>query len=85
RDLKAGLEARHGPIAWTRSSDTEVVIEGFAREGIPFLDKLNGIFALAIYDRVEQVMHVLRDPLGIKPLVATAQHGGMFFCSEIKG
>lgn len=83
--LRAELEARHGAIPWTGTSDTEVVIEGFAREGIPFLDKLNGIFALAIYDTAEQVMHVLRDPLGIKPLIATEQHGGIFFCSELKG
>lgn len=84
-DLRRGLEERHGPISWSGSSDTEVVIEGFAREGIDFLGRLNGIFALAIYDSVDRVMHVLRDPLGIKPLFATRQHGGMFFCSELKG
>lgn len=84
-DLRRGLEERHGPVNWSGSSDTEVVIEGFAREGIDFLSRLNGIFALAIYDTTERVMHVLRDPLGIKPLFATRQHGGMFFCSELKG
>jgi len=85
RELRAQLEVRHGAIAWRGGSDTEVVIEGFAREGIAFLDRLNGIFAMAIYDSVERVMHVLRDPLGIKPLIATEQNGGAFFCSELKG
>jgi asparagine synthase (glutamine-hydrolysing) len=85
RDLRAELEARHGAIAWISGSDTEVVIEGFAREGIAFFDRMNGIFALAIYDTHERVMHVLRDPLGIKPLVMTEQHGAVFFCSELQG
>jgi asparagine synthase (glutamine-hydrolysing) len=84
RELRFGLEERHGAIAWRGSSDTEVVIEGFAREGIAFLDRLNGIFALAIYDLREKVMHLLRDPLGIKPLIATWQHGALLVASELK-
>ena len=83
--LKAELERRHGSIPWRSNGDTEVIIEGVAREGLAFLSKLNGIFALAIYDAAEKVMHLLRDPLGIKPLFITEQQGGVFFCSELKG
>lgn len=85
RDLQAELAERHGVIPWRSGTDTEVIVEGFAREGIDFLDRLNGIFALAIYDRLARVLHVLRDPLGIKPLFVSEQAGGAFFCSELKG
>ena len=47
RQLKADLTKRHGAIPWRSGSDTEVIVEGFAREGFPFLSRLNGIFALA--------------------------------------
>ncbi len=85
RDLQAAIVQRHGPIAWKSETDTEVIIEGFAREGINFLNRLNGIFALAIYDTHERLLHVLRDPIGIKPLFVTEQMQGVFFCSELKG
>ncbi len=84
-ELKKQLESDHGPIDWVSSTDTEVIIEGFAREGIAFLSKLNGFFALAIYDQLENLMHVLRDPLGIKPLFITEQNGRACFSSELKG
>jgi asparagine synthase (glutamine-hydrolysing) len=58
--LKAELEARYGSINWKSSSDTEVILEGFAREGVEFLKKLNGIFALSIYDVFSEKMYVLR-------------------------
>jgi len=85
KDLQRGLESRHGPVAWRSGTDTEVIVEGFAREGIPFLDRLNGIFALAIYDHQARLLHVLRDPLGIKPLFMTDQNGAVCLCSEVKG
>lgn len=85
RDLRQALEARHGAIPWKSTTDTEVIVEGVAREGISFLSRLNGIFALAIYDTHSRALHVLRDPLGIKPLFCTRQGGGAYFCSELKG
>jgi len=85
RDLQFDLESRYGPIQWKSGTDSEVIVEGVAREGISFLDRLNGFFSIAIYDVVDQVLHVLRDPIGIKPLFITEQKGGLFFCSELKG
>lgn len=85
RELQAALEKRHGAIQWRSRTDTEIIVEGFAREGVEFLDRLNGIFALAIYDRKECQLHVLRDPLGNKPLFVTEQGGAVYFCSEVKG
>lgn len=84
-ELKAYLESSYGLIAWKSSSDTEVILEGFAREGYSFLSRLNGIFALAIFDQEERNLHVLRDPIGIKPLYLSEQAGAVFFASEVKG
>jgi len=84
-DLKVDLENKYGTINWNSNTDTEVIIEGFARENVSFLDKLNGIFSLVIYDVQERLSYVLRDPLGIKPMFFTEQFGAVFFCSELKG
>jgi len=83
--LKIELESKFGTINWKSTSDSEVILEGFAREGYHFLSKLNGIFAIAIYDQNEKTLHVVRDPIGIKPLYFTEQNGAVFFCSELKG
>jgi len=85
RNLKSSLVKKYGDIDWRSETDTEVIIEGFAREGITFLDKLNGIFSLVIYDKQQRKMYVLRDPIGIKPLFVTTQNGVVYFCSELKG
>lgn len=85
QDLKVYLEAKYGIIPWKSSSDSEVIIEGFAREKASFFEKLNGIFAILIYDIKEELLHVIRDPLGVKPLYYSSQHGDVFFCSELKG
>lgn len=85
KELRKGLELKYGVIQWRSSSDSEVIIEGFARENASFFEKLNGIFAIIIYDIDEQLLHIVRDPIGIKPLYYTTQQGGVFFCSELKG
>ena len=84
-ELKKYIEGKYGDVKWKSSTDTEVILEGFAREGIDFLSRLNGIFALGIFDRLEKSLHVLRDPLGIKPLFFSEQNGSIIFCSELKG
>jgi asparagine synthase (glutamine-hydrolysing) len=84
-ELKTYLEGQYSGINWKSSSDTEVIVEGFALEGVSFLSRLNGIFALGIFDRLENSLHVLRDPLGIKPLFFSEQNGSVIFCSELKG
>ena len=84
-ELKTYIENKYSDVSWKSSTDTEVIVEGFAREGVDFLSRLNGIFALGIFDRLEKSLHVLRDPLGIKPLFFTEQNGSVVFCSELKG
>jgi asparagine synthase (glutamine-hydrolysing) len=83
RELKLALEREFGAIDWRSSTDTEVLLEGVARCGLSFLDRLNGIFAIALYDSVERELHVLRDPLGVKPLFWCEHAGAVLFASEI--
>src|SRR5262249_16388381 len=61
-------------IAWRGHSDTETIVESIARRGIEVtLDDINGQFAVALWDRRDEVLHLVRDRLGIKPLFMTQQ------------
>ncbi|MCP1750203.1 asparagine synthase (glutamine-hydrolyzing) [Bradyrhizobium elkanii] len=66
-------------------SDTEVLLESFARYGIrATADRLIGMFAIAIWDRQQRTLKLIRDRLGIKPIY-WAKIGGLFmFGSELK-
>jgi asparagine synthase (glutamine-hydrolysing) len=79
---------RHPALAgtnWRGHSDTEVMLESFARRGIPeTLADLNGMYALALWDRRERILHLVRDRLGIKPLFFELGGGGVAFGSELK-
>ena len=66
------------------SSDTEVILNGYILQGIEFIKKLNGIFAIAIYDSVNG-FYLIRDRLGVKPLFYTEINNDIIFSSEIKG
>jgi len=65
-------------------SDTEVVLEGFIQHGIDFFTRLNGMFALAIYDTQEDTLILVRDRVGIKPLFYYKDEKQFIFASEIK-
>src|SRR5437868_3850539 len=65
-ELRAELEQR-GCVFHTRS-DTEVLLNQFALEGVDALRRCNGMFAVAIWDREEERLFLARDRLGIKPL-----------------
>ena len=69
----------------TDHSDTEVLIHGYRAWGIEGLaNRLEGMFALAIWDMDRQVMSLLRDRIGIKPIYFTRAGGVFRFASEIK-
>lgn len=65
-------------------SDTEVLLLGLARQGTSFLRELRGMFALALWDRDEEVATLARDPFGIKPLYLAEVAGGVVFASELR-
>lgn len=82
RELRAEL-AQSG-VAFRTHSDTEVLLEGYARFGIAYLSRLNGIFAFAILDSHSGEVLVARDPLGVKPLYYAETSQGVVFASEMK-
>ena len=84
-DLRARLEKEEGPLAWRGASDTEVILEATARWGVAAtLAAMNGMFALALWDRQEGKLFLARDRLGQKPLYYGWQGGRFFFGSELK-
>lgn len=82
-DLRRMLAAEGYPFR-TRS-DTEVILAAYDRMGIDCLGKLNGMFALALWDEEASKLFLVRDRLGIKPLYYTVtSEGAVIFSSEIK-
>jgi asparagine synthase (glutamine-hydrolysing) len=65
--------------------DTEVVVEAVAAWGLPAaLERLNAMFAMALWDREERVLHLVRDRLGEKPLYYSVSGGRLLFGSELR-
>ena len=81
---RAPVGTRRGVGRWRGRSDTEVIVEGFALWGLDFLSHLNGMFALALYDREAQRLYLARDRAGIKPLYVWERDGVLLFASEAK-
>jgi len=71
-------------IRFKTHSDTETLLAGFAKWGDEIWPRLEGMFAVAIWDREARRLRLARDPLGIKPLYLTKQRGGVAFASEIR-
>src|SRR5207245_5057622 len=69
RELKAELEASGHEFAST--SDTEVVLRLFEDRGVDSVDRLVGMFAIAIYDTRTGALYLVRDRLGKKPIYYT--------------
>ncbi len=65
-------------------SDTEVIIEAFEKWGPSFVEKLNGMFAMAIYQIAENKLFLFRDRMGIKPLFYYFKDNQLVFASELK-
>ncbi|WP_086563288.1 asparagine synthase (glutamine-hydrolyzing) [Streptomyces africanus] len=66
-------------------SDTEVVLRAYIEWGAGFVERLNGMFAFAIWDSVREEMVLARDRLGVKPLYYAPRRHGVVFASEPKG
>lgn len=81
RELRQDLEGR-GHVFKGRS-DTEVLPHLYEQEGLGFVNKLRGMFALAIYDTRKRVLILARDRFGIKPLFYAPGRDHFAFSSEI--
>jgi len=82
QELRRQLETE-GHKFRTRS-DTETIVHAYEQYGEAFAEKLNGMFAIAIWDAVKRRLLLARDRIGIKPLYYTPANGGLIFASEIK-
>src|SRR5262249_12661560 len=80
------LKAELGRLGhrYRTSSDTESILRGFQQWRGDVCTRLEGMFAIALWDRATRTLHLARDPLGIKPLYVTLQHGGLAWASELK-
>ena len=65
-------------------SDTEILLHCYAQWGEECLDKLNGIFAFAVYENKSGKLFLARDRMGVKPLFFSQTNGGLIFASEMK-
>lgn len=69
--------------AFRSSSDTEVLLTGWAQWGKACLSRLRGMFAFTVFDRIEQTLICVRDAFGIKPFYYVADEGHFLFASEV--
>lgn len=83
-ELRQALEREQG-VAWHGRSDTEVLLEAIARLGLAAtLERADGMFAIALWDRQRKELHLARDRFGEKPLYVGWNDGRILFASELK-
>ncbi len=82
RELRKNLES--DGINFRTTSDTEVLLALYSRDGERMLPKLRGMFAFAIWDRQSGELFLARDPYGIKPLYYSQTKHGFVFASQVK-
>ena len=82
RELKKELEEFY---SFKTDSDTEVLLASYIQWGEKCLNKLNGMFAFAIWDRKKKELFCARDRLGVKPFYYATHNGIFYFASEVKG
>ena len=80
--LRPALEA--AGRRYKSRSDTETLIHAYEEYGPQFVQKLEGMFAIALWDSKKQKLFLFRDRIGIKPLYYTVVNNRLLFASEIK-
>ncbi|WP_307338885.1 asparagine synthase (glutamine-hydrolyzing) [Caldalkalibacillus uzonensis] len=81
---KLRSELEQEGIPFNSHSDTEVLLKAYACWGPSCVEKLNGIYAFAIWNHHEYSLFMARDRLGVKPLFYTEKNGSFLFASELK-
>src|SRR5262249_51376311 len=82
RELRKELEARG--CRFKTHSDTEVVLHAYAEFGDLFVERLNGMYAIALWDKRRGRLVIARDRIGIKPLYYLNDGKRLAFASEAK-
>lgn len=78
------IQLEHLGHCFKGHSDTEVLLHAYAQWGASVLQRLNGIFAFAVWEEGRKRLFLARDRMGVKPLFYTRCNGGLIFGSEIK-
>ena len=78
-------ELEENGFFFNTSSDTEVILKAYICFGEGCVEKLNGIFAFAVWNENKKELFLVRDRIGVKPLFYGLTDGGIVFASEIKG
>ncbi|NMG03099.1 asparagine synthase (glutamine-hydrolyzing) [Azoarcus taiwanensis] len=82
--VELARELEGSAYACRSHSDTEVLLRLYEREGIAFLNRLNGMFSIAIHDARQDALYLVRDRIGVKPLYIHDDGKRLSFGSEIK-
>ncbi|MCK4265291.1 asparagine synthase (glutamine-hydrolyzing) [Candidatus Babeliales bacterium] len=82
RELRKELEALG--YKYFSNTDTETLIYAYKEWGIDFIHKLDGMFAISLFDKENNELYLIRDRIGVKPLYFSTQGGFLSFASEIK-
>ena len=82
KDLKKILIQKN--YIFASNTDTEVILHSYLEWGIDFIDKLRGMFSIAIWDENLKKLFLIRDQFGIKPLYYSADSNFFCFSSSIK-
>ncbi|HEV8700163.1 MAG TPA: asparagine synthase (glutamine-hydrolyzing) [Candidatus Polarisedimenticolia bacterium] len=82
RELRSDLESQGR--RFLTQSDTEVILQGYMHWGIDVVRRLNGMFAIALWDAPRQTLYLARDRVGKKPLFYRDGDGEVVFASEVR-
>jgi asparagine synthase (glutamine-hydrolysing) len=82
REVRTELQA----LGWQfrSESDTEVILAAYRQWGLDSIQRFCGMFAFALWDETQQVLHLCRDRFGVKPLYYSVRDGALAFASESK-
>lgn len=83
QELRKDLEGK-GHKFYTDHSDSEVIVHLYEEHGIDFTHKINGMFAIALWDKKNEKLFLIRDRMGVKPLFYAFIGSILIFGSEIK-
>lgn len=80
KELRAELQSKY---TFRTASDTEVLLNSYKEWGNQCLNRFNGMFSFAVWDKHEQMLFAARDRFGVKPFYYATQNASFFFASEI--
>ncbi|MEK7299450.1 MAG: asparagine synthase (glutamine-hydrolyzing) [Candidatus Margulisiibacteriota bacterium] len=82
-ELRKSLESEHG-MAFSTTSDSEVIIRAYQTWGPDCVKRFNGMFAFLLWDKKARRLFAARDRLGVKPLLVGKNAQGYYFASDLK-